>query len=142
MTAKKTAKKTGRPPVFTDDDTEALCAYLAEGMSLRKACSQPGMPSIQTVFNWMRTRDGFVERYARAKAEAADAFAEDMLDIADDPSGDYQRDRLRVDTRKWLASKLKPKKYGEKLELAGDESAPFVVNITKFSDAEKQKGDE
>lgn len=89
------------------------------------------MPCVSTVFNWFRKFPGFLEQYTRAKTEAADMFAEDMLDIADDSEGDIeisedgcprvnqeniQRSRLRVETRKWLASKLKPKRYGEKVE--------------------------
>ena len=101
------------------------------------------MPDKATVFRWIRIHESFRDQYARAKAEASDALVEEMLDIADDGSNDWmevhhrdqtqwvengeamQRSRLRVDTRKWIASKLKPKKYGEKLELAGDPNAPL-----------------
>jgi hypothetical protein len=74
------------------------------------------MPSTVTVFSWLRTHEEFLNQYTRAKEESADALTDEMLDIADDVEGDSQRDRLRVDTRKWIASKLKPKKYGDKLE--------------------------
>lgn len=57
-----------------------------------------------------------------------------MLDIADDKEGDPQRDRLRIDTRKWLASKLKPKKYGDKIEHSGPEGGPLVVQVLQFAD--------
>jgi hypothetical protein len=75
-----------------------------------------GMPSISTIFKWLHERAEFSQQYARAKEEAAELFSEDMLEIADSSSGDVQRDRLRVDTRKWIASKLKPKKFGDKVE--------------------------
>ncbi len=90
------------------------------------------MPSIQTIFNWQRAFPEFLERYTRAKDDAADAMIEDMLAIADDSSADIlertdekgkvyeivdhdhiNRSRLRVDTRKWIAAKLKPKRYGD-----------------------------
>jgi len=92
------------------------------------------MPCAATVFSWMRKYPEFMKQYARAKEESADAMAEEMLDIADDGTNDWmerseqrgggyevngehiQRSRVRIDTRKWLASKLKPKKYGEKVE--------------------------
>lgn len=45
------------------------------------------------------------------------------------------RNRLRMDARKWVASKLKPKKYGDKLALAGDDESPLVVKVVKLSDA-------
>jgi len=95
------------------------------------------MPSVQTIFSWLRLKPEFLDRYARAKNEAADALVEEMLDIADDGSNDWmevhdkdgacigykvngehvQRSRLRVDSRKWIASKLKPKKYGDSVDL-------------------------
>jgi hypothetical protein len=77
------------------------------------------------------------EQYARARSDMIDKIADDILKIADEeliPTGEgkvdsamVQKQRLRVDTRKWLLSKLAHKKYGDKLELTGDETAP--VNI-------------
>tara|TARA_R110002124_G_scaffold132488_1_gene295057 strand:- start:2967 stop:3317 length:351 start_codon:yes stop_codon:yes gene_type:complete len=87
------------------------------------------------VFNWFRIRDEFLQQYTRAKEESADALTDEMLDIADDGNNDWmvshsdeegelryqingehiQRSRLRIETRKWLSSKLKPKKYGDKI---------------------------
>jgi hypothetical protein len=96
------------------------------------------MPNISTVFRWLERHAEFSERYVRARDMQADALADEILDIADDsrndwvermnkdgtPSGQYVADsevinraRLRVDSRKWIASKLKPKKYGERLEI-------------------------
>lgn len=102
------------------------------------------MPCVATVFNWFNKFPGFLEQYARAKAESADMFAEDMLDISDDSERDFiqtekgpafnaehvQRARLRVDTRKWLASKLKPKRYGElqRTELTGADGGTIQVS--------------
>lgn len=94
------------------------------------------MPSVQTVLKWLREdKNGFLAQYTRAKEEQADLLVEDMLDIADDGTNDYMtiekgdktynvedkevtnRSKLRVETRKWIASKLKPKKYGDKLDV-------------------------
>jgi hypothetical protein len=93
------------------------------------------MPCLRTVFNWLRVHESFVQQYARAKEESADALSDEMLEIADDGRNDWmkrnaeddagwvangenvQRSRVRIDTRKWLASKLKPKKYGDKVDL-------------------------
>ena len=91
-----------------------------------------------TIFKWLREREDFAKQYARATEERTEALAEDILDIADDGSNDFMtitkgdvsyevenkevtnRSRLRVDTRKWLMSKMKPKKYGDKLDLTSD----------------------
>lgn len=117
----------GRPSEYTDERGIELCAYLAMGQSLRTACSHEGMPSIQTVYKWMADYPEFLERYARAKEEAADAMVEEMLDIADDQEEDAASRRVRIDTRKWIASKLKAKKYGDKLTHEGGDK-PIDVN--------------
>ena len=125
----------GRPSSYTQELTDRICARLAAGESLRTVCKDDDMPSVQTVFTWMRVHPEFLEQYTRAKEESADALIEESLDIADDGTNDWmeklnadgekigwqlngehvQRSRLRIETRKWMASKLKPKKYGERV---------------------------
>jgi hypothetical protein len=126
----------GRPSGYSPELADEICAQLSEGKSLRTICKAESMPCITTVFGWMRKHPEFLKQYTRAKEESADVLAEEMLDIADDGSNDWMefhekenvgyrlngehvnRSRLRVDTRKWIAAKLKPKKYGEKLDIA------------------------
>lgn len=112
----------GRPSDFTQEAADKICALISEGKSLRTIAKVEGMPSTETMYNWMRLFPEFLERYARAKEDQADAFAEEMLDLADDDTVDTNRSRLQIDTRKWLAMKLKPKKYGERItqEHTGD----------------------
>jgi len=126
----------GRPTDYTPELADRICAQLAEGYSLRKVCEPEDMPCKATIFNWMRTNKEFLDQYARAKEESADAMADEILDIADDGTNDWiekehkngeisivldhehvQRSKLRVDTRKFLMAKMKPKKYGEKVDL-------------------------
>jgi hypothetical protein len=124
----------GRPSSYTKERATKLCYYLSIGQSLRTACSHDDMPSIQTVFTWFNTFPEFLEQYTRAKQEAADMMAEDILDIADDGRNDWMtvyfgknevtmpnrevlaRSKLRVDARIFLMSKMKPRKYGDKPE--------------------------
>lgn len=125
----------GRPSEYTPEKADIICARIAEGQSIRTICADEEMPAIETFYRWIRTFPEFQEQYARAKEDQADAMAEEMLDIADDANNDWmerlnkddqsigwqingehvQRSRLRLDTRKWLASKLKPKKYGDSI---------------------------
>lgn len=117
----------GRPSDFTQELADRICARLADGDSLRKVCKSEDMPDKATVFRWLRTNEAFCDQYTRAKEESADSWADDIVDIADgEPSADVQRDRLRVDARKWAASKLKPKKYGDKLTHEGDPAKPIA----------------
>jgi hypothetical protein len=86
----------------------------------------------------------FATQYARAKEMQMEAMAEEILALADDKSGDVtgelempngvavQRSRVQIDTRKWLMSKLAPKKYGDKIsqEVTGANGAPLLPSIT------------
>lgn len=127
--------KIGRPTDYNQDIVDKICERLREGISLRTICIPEDMPSASTVFGWLRRNDEFVKQYTRAKEEGIEAMAEDILDIADDGTNDWmeikrgnetisvpnnevlQRSKLRVDTRKWIMSKLKSKKYGDKVDM-------------------------
>ena len=103
------------------------------------------MPPESTVRKWaLEDRDGFSAQYATAREIGYQSMADELLDIADDSSGDVQSDedgnkkfngefasrsRLRVDTRKWLLSKALPKVYGDKITQAVEngEDGPFEV---------------
>lgn len=130
----------GRPSSFNQETADAICLRLAEGNSLRTICQADDMPACSTVFKWLADRKDFAEQYARARETQADFLAEEILQIADDGSNDtYEtengpvtnhdviaRSRLRVDARKWLASKMAPKKYGDKLAVGGADDLPPV----------------
>jgi hypothetical protein len=137
----------GRPSEFTDQVAATICERLANGESLRSICCDDEMPAQSTVFRWLADErfKAFQEQYTRAREAQADALFDEMLDIADDGSNDWmeKRDRedanigwrengealrrsaLRVDTRKWMAGKLKPKKYGDKTLLGSDPDNPL-----------------
>ena len=94
------------------------------------------MPSTSVVYRWLSDDEHkeFRDNYAQAREQQADLLADEIIEIADDSSGDVievngkvvmdhefaARSRLRVDARKWKASKLAPKKYGDKIELGGE----------------------
>ena len=103
------------------------------------------MPASSTVFKWLGEQKAFSEQYARAREAQMEVMAQEIVDIADDSSEDaqtddngnvrqnsefVQRSKLRVDTRKWLMSKLAPKKYGEKVDLnhSGEVAIKRVVS--------------
>jgi len=100
----------------------AICTRLVDGESLRTICRDKDIPAISTVMLWL-TQDEFLsEQYARAKAEQADTLFQEVLEIADNAKSDTVNvARLRVDTRKWMAGKLRPKVYGDKIAVGGDD---------------------
>lgn len=104
-----------------------------------------------TVFDWIANKKDFADKYARAREAQADFLADELISIADDSSKDtivtekgeipnnewINRSRLRVDTRKWIASKLKPKKYGDKIE--AEVKGNLTLNtVIKWGDKEIQ----
>jgi len=134
---KKAPKKNGRPSKYTNKLADKICKMIAEGQSVRSICKKKDMISMQTFFRWLRENEKFREQYAHACEERSYRHAEEIIEIADDATNDYmeehdesgnltgyklngeniQRSRLRVDTRKWLMSKLNPKVYGDKLDM-------------------------
>lgn len=141
--------ETGRPTDFTQTLSDQICAQIADGQSLRTICRAEGMPDKSTVFRWLRIHTSFRDQYTRAREAAADAFVEEMLDIADEGSNDWMelndgenvsyrvngeainRSRLRVDTRKWIASRLQPKKYGERQQVEHSGSLTLTQLISQ-----------
>lgn len=130
---------------FSQETADIICERIAAGESVRTICADDGMPACSTVFKWLSENEAFSEQYARARETQADTIFDEILEIADNARNDWmerrgeddagwvangehiQRSRLRIDARKWMAGKLRPKKYGDKLELAGDPANPVNV---------------
>ena len=121
----------GRPTVYTDDAAGEILERIRSGESLRSICEDEHLPSKGAVLHWVTDdREGFADRYADACYVRAMGWAEETVDIADNITGDTQRDRLRVDTRKWFVSKLLPA-YADKVELGGPGGGPVQVAVTR-----------
>ena len=152
---------TGRPSKYSEALASKICKLIAEGEKVVDVCKRKGMPSVGTVFRWMHDKEGFREMYDRAREERAHRIFDDMLEIADDGTNDYvekfnkngesmgpqldsehvQRSRLRIETRKWIVSKLCPKQFGDRQQMAltGPEDGPVQVTIRKISAADIPK---
>ena len=115
----------GRPTIFSDEIADEICNRLAKGETLRSIiASSPHLPGRTTIYRWTEENQSFRNQYTRARAEQADYYAEQIVDEAMS-SHDAQIGRLRVDALKWAASKMAPKKYGEKIEL--ETSQPLTL---------------
>lgn len=106
----------GRPSDYNDEAALQICERIADGESLKKICERDDMPARRTVYQWLAARQEFAHMYTRAREEQADTLADQITEIAD-TEPDTNRARVRVDARKWVAAKLKPRKYGERVEL-------------------------
>ena len=129
-------RKRGQPSTYTPEIAARICEEIASGKSLKKVCAIAGMPAMSTVFLWIARHKDFSENYTRAQSDRVVAWSEEIVDIADNSKADTNRARLRVDTRKWLMSKMDPKKYGDRQEHrhTGANGGPIqTVDLTKLS---------
>lgn len=135
---------------YSQELADLICEALAEGHSLRSICASDDFPNKGTVFRWLATNKEFSDQYARAREAQADCLFDDILTIADDgrndsytddegrPRTDFDviaRSKLRVDARKWMAGKLRPKVYGDKITQEHSGSLR-VVSATELKDDE------
>jgi hypothetical protein len=139
----KPRKKMGRPTKYTEELAAEILTRIAEGESLRRITMEPGMPSHASVYLWLLQRPDFSDKYARARDEQAETLADEIIAIADEPPAEVTDDKgisrtdsgwvtwqkNRMDARKWVAAKLKPKKYGDRQIVAGDAENPLEMKV-------------
>ena len=112
-----------------------ICRGLTEGETLREICKGGDMPAESTVRLWVVDDvGGFAAHYARARLVGYHSMANDLMEIADNPETEaaaVNRDRLKVDTLKWLLNKALPKVYGDKVmaELTGKDGGPIKTEV-------------
>ncbi len=149
-----------RPSIFSPELATKICERIAMGESLREICRDDEMPARQTVMNWLLLAESdeekgvFLVQYMRAREAQAESIFDEILEIADDASNDWmerklpsgetvevvnqehiQRSRLRIDSRKWMAGKLQPKRYGDRIDVTsgGERIQRDAGEVEKFS---------
>lgn len=148
----------GRPTDYSESLVDKICEQIASGRSLRSISEDEGMPNEKTIYKWILKYPEFNQKYTTAREAQADFYAEQIIEIADNSTDDIEmietehglradikhsainRARLQIDTRKWLAGKLRPKKYGDKLNVDADVKHQFEPLVIKplVMDANKQ----
>lgn len=143
--APKFPNPNGRPVEFTEAIADEVCLRLTEGEPLVRICKSSHLPDVSTIYRWLIRFPLFCEMYTRAREEQADTNADEIIAIADeDPKFVEYKDKdgnvvdikidtafvayqkLRIESRKWTAAKLKPRKYGERIAMEGvDGGAPI-----------------
>lgn len=130
----------GHPSKYTKEIAEEIVQRLSEGEPLRQICRSDNMPEWRTIYDWMARDSELSAAIARARELGQDAIAEDILrELQDEPerilsegggridSGYVQLLRTRADIKLKLLAKWNPKRYGDRVALAGDAEAPVVV---------------
>ncbi len=105
-----------RPSKYSNKIAEEILSRYADGETLSKICKDKCMPRRNTVYRWRQSYPEFAEAYQMAVEEHTDALIDQAGEIADSEP-DAQRARVKVDFRKWLASKLNRQKFGDKLDV-------------------------
>lgn len=139
------AIRDGRPVEYKESIADEVCLRLTEGEPLVRICKSSHLPDVSTIYRWLIRFPLFCEMYTRAREEQADTNADEIIAIADeDPKFTEYKDKdgnvvdvkidtayvayqkLRIESRKWTAAKLKPRKYGERIAMEGvDGGAPI-----------------
>lgn len=148
----------GRPTTYTPELGDKICEGIANARPLVKICQDDGMPAPSSVYKWRREHPEFSENYDKAREDQADLLVEEMLDISDNSVGNplivddvpmldtdgkpvmivdgpsVSHAKLKVDTRKWAASKFKPNRYADKVqqEISGPGGGPVQTTQMNF----------
>jgi hypothetical protein len=145
-------KKNGRPSTYNPQTAQIICDRIAGGETMVNISKTPGIPTPQTVHQWRRKYPEFAKDYATARADQMETWADEIVSISDDsaldtmdgPKGgqvsnnaNVQRDRLRVDTRKFLMAKINPL-FADKV--AHDHSGTIEQTVVvQLSDRERMR---
>ncbi|MDO8801447.1 hypothetical protein [Phenylobacterium sp.] len=133
----------GRVSTYSDELGGVILRRIAAGETVLSIGADADMPCAATIYHWIRADDGFHDAYLKAKAVAADIFADAMLEIALESTETTARaDALRIKTLRWTASMLAPKNYGPRRPLPGDaedpDKPPWVVVVQEFDMTEDE----
>lgn len=150
----------GRRSKFTKQLGEQICLRIASGRTTLSVSKDDDMPSRETIAQWVLDpkKKEFSDMYARARDMLLEHWSDEIVEVSDDDtrdlqpytktSGDYHeegtksdntvvnRAKLRVDSRKWLLSKLRPGQYGDKIqqEHSGNITVTPVLNFVTPTD--------
>ena len=144
----------GRPPFqWTEEIEDRIFGLLVTGKSINSILGEnreEGLPGPDTFYKRLANDKDFADKYARVSEIREKVIFEEILNIADTPqigkvetlkewgveiktADMIEHRRLQVDARKWILGKMAPKKYGEKLELAGDQNSPLTIAVKQYA---------
>ena len=145
----KTAVKrsVGRPVEWEEDNPvwEEVVSRMATGKSLSSVLREPGMPPWATFNRMLRSNEQLRSIYDKAVQDRADKLADEIIELSDavmpeglrgpEASAWVQQKRLQVDARKWVASKLKPRTYGDRIDVSVVDQRISVIDAINEAQA-------
>lgn len=124
----------GRPPDFSPEIVEEVCARISQGETLIEVARNLGF-SYRGVANWILYNKDFNEAYTLAREMQADYRADEIVRLADNGDLTPEDRKVRIQARQWVAAKLRPKTYGDRTILAGDKDNPLITIGTRLDEA-------
>lgn len=139
----------GRPSIYTDELANEICDAIANSVrGLNYLCKKnEHWPVRSTILQWCRDRPRFSDMYTKARQDQADFMADEIIDVAYNKKKDHKivkdtqgqektivvnenvnRARLKFDSLKYLASVLKPRVYGPRIEKHHDDSTKDLMS--------------
>lgn len=142
----------GRPTGYTKALGEKICALLVQNHTLRQIEVVRGMPTRQTICNWLAKHQDFFDQYVRAREVQTLLDEDEIQELADDSRNDWvererkgkvgleldrehlERTRLRIDTKKWLMGKRNAKRFGKSVALTGKDGGAVKHEVSALRD--------
>jgi hypothetical protein len=147
-TAQNAVKRSvGRPIEWSEDNPvwEEVVSRMATGKSLSSVLREPGMPPWATFNRMLRSNEQLRVAYDKAVQDRADKLADEIIELSDavmpeglrgpEASAWVQQKRLQVDARKWVASKLKPRTYGDRIDVSVVDQRISVIDAINEAQA-------
>jgi hypothetical protein len=123
-----TPPQRGRPTDYTPEMADHICRRVLEHGTLLEACeAHPELPASTTVYTWLQAHPEFQEKYARTRDYVMEMWGDEIVRVANDASLEPNDRRVKIDTKKWLMSKIAYRRYGDKLMHSGDPEHPITV---------------
>ena len=118
----------GRPTDYSTELADLVCQRLMEEGTLLEACDKhPELPHTTTVYRWLQVHQDFRFKYCRAREDVMEMWADEIVRVSNDETLEPNDRRVKIDTKKWIMSKIAYKKYGDKLVHSGDPENPVRV---------------
>lgn len=134
------------------EDCAEIFARMIAGESLTQILKDDHLPHVKSFMGWLHKDDKLMQEYRTAQMLRAEIQVDEICEIADNlqhdlhesehvtPEGDVvtikkydtvkQKQRqLQIDTRKWTASKMIPKIFGDKIQQEVTTMEPINVSV-------------
>lgn len=125
----------GRPTDYTPELAATICAELASGRSMVELTMRPDMPGQTAVYEWLERYPEFAKMYSRAREWQAHTIADRATHMALHGAADPQSAAVQLNAIKWMAARLAPKVYGDKMtnEHTGPDGKELTIVIQRFT---------